>query len=502
MESYLVGIAALAGILIGFWLRSLDVRADIALLEKTNRDITDAFHKVRSDLEKAADESKARASFESLASEREKIIGQMTAEHDRLRAEVQAKTDAERAQATRVSELEADLRNERQKTGEALEKKSKSLSEGTPAELGNLLSSLREQLKEFREKVEKVQTDSTSGVTRLETLIGALGGLNQKLADEARNISTALRGSAKAQGDWGEFILRDLLEKAGLREGEQYSFQQSFGDVEREDAGGRRSRQTDVIVHLPGGRHLVIDSKVSLNSYTDSVNAELEDNRAEALREHLKSVRSHVSNLAKTNYHGLPGIQSPDFVMMFVPIEPAYLVALKSDPELWADAYAKGVLLVGPTTLLYVIRIVSMLWRQEDQNRAVREVTDYGAALYTRFAAFVSDMDSLGESLHSASARYDVAKNKLSAGSDNLVRQFDELKRLGARFELARPAESLSIKWVPAAGPDRDSGEPQLNSRDASEPIELTVDATVETNGYHREQAEELQLEDASYFVS
>src|SRR3954454_21901858 len=200
---------------------------------------------------------------------------------------------------------------------EILEAKAKTFAEGSKNELGNLLAPLQTQLREFREKVEQAQTDSKTGVTRLETLIGALGNLNQQLTEEARNLSTALRGSSKAQGDWGEFILRDLLDKAGLREGEEYKFQQSFA-VESDGGDRSRSVRTDVVIFLPGGRNLVIDSKVSLNAYTDRVNATCDDDRKAALKLHLASVRGHIAALGKAGYHRLAELEAPDFVVMFV----------------------------------------------------------------------------------------------------------------------------------------------------------------------------------------
>lgn len=518
MDAFLVGIAALAGILVGFWLRGIDARAEIGSLDQRNRDMTAALARARDELEKAATDTSARAGFESLAAEREKTIGQMSVEQERLRTDLQAKTEAEKTHAARLGELEADLRHEKEKTSgslavlenakqalasqfenlvaEAMAKKSMSLTGDNQGELFSLLSPLREELNEFREKVERAQLDSNTGVTKLESLIGTLGGLNQQLAQEARNLSTALRGSAKAQGNWGEFILRDLLEKAGLREGDQFSLQQSFRDAVSEDGSG--AKQTDVIVHLPGGRQLVIDSKLPLNAYLDSVNAELEDDRAAAAREYVESVRNHIANVAQANYHGLPGIQTPDFLMMFVPIEPALHAALQGDSELWAYAYAKGVLLAGPTTLLYVIRIVSILWRQEDHNRIVKELTDHGSALYAKFTEFVGDMDGLGESLHNASARYDEAKKKLSDGRDNLVDQFEEFKQLSAQRKLAQSAEPMSFKWAAPATEDRGLS---FESEEQGERLQIhEVDA--ETNGYHHELAQELELEVAPYSAS
>jgi len=288
-----------------------------------------------------------------------------------------------------------------------------------------------------------VQTESTTGVTELKTLIGTLGTLNQALTDEARNLSTALRGSSKAQGDWGEFILRDLLDKAGLREGDEYKFQQSFAGVESENDNRVRTVRTDVVLYLPGGRHLVIDSKVSLNAYTDYVNATSDDARKVALKLHITSVRGHIAVLAKAGYHRLPELEAPDFVVMFVAIEPAFLMALQADGDLWADAYKQGILLVGPTTLLYVIRIINVLWQQERQARNVREVMERGTELYEKFVGFVTDMEVLGDSLRKSDQHYSNAMKKLADGRGNLIRQVEMLKKLGLRTTKSIPKALL-----------------------------------------------------------
>jgi len=266
--------------------------------------------------------------------------------------------------------------------------------------------------------------------------------MNQQLSEEARNLSTALRGSAKHQGDWGEFILRDLLDKAGLREGEEYKFQQSFA-VEPDGAERSRTVRTDVVLFLPGERHLVIDSKVSLKAYTDCVNAPTEDERKAAAKLHLASMRGHVAGLAKAGYHRLADLETPNFVVMFVPVEPALLMSLQADTELWADAYKQGILLVGPTTLLYVIRIINVLWQQERQVRNVREVMDRGTELYEKFVGFVTDMEVLGDSLRKSTQNYDGAMNKLADGRGNLIRQVEMLKKLGLRTTKSIPKKLL-----------------------------------------------------------
>jgi len=468
MQALIAGVvAAFVGILVGFWLRTASAKAEKALLERRSEELAGEVTGIRVELTLIQAESAARAGFESLATEREKTIGQLATEQDGLREELRAKRETERTQTARISQLEAELKSERDGlqeklallesakqalanqfealAGEILEKKSKSFSEGSQKELGTLLTPLRDQIKEFRDKVEQAQTDSKTGVTKLETLIGTLGGLNQQLSEEAHNLTTALRGSSKAQGDWGEFILRDLLEKAGLREGEQFTFQQTFSGVGGEDGEKAKSSRTDVIVHLPGGRHLIIDSKVSLVDYTDYVNAGAEELRQAALKQHLASMRKHLSGLAKVQYHNLPGIESPDFVVMFVPVEPALLTALQNDASLWADAYSQGALLVGPTTLLYIIRIVDVLWKQEAQSRNVQQIVKRGRLLYEKFVGFMEDMKTLGESLQKARDSYDGAVEKLTKGSGNLVGQSEKLRRMKIDARKRVPAKFLDL---------------------------------------------------------
>jgi DNA recombination protein RmuC len=469
----ILGIFIVA-LLAGFLLSKLASRGEAAArqmldqqnraLDEQNRASSEALAAVRRQLEEARVELDRRAGFERLAEERGAALGQTATQLAQVRNELAAKSEAEAAARTAVSRLEAELRAERASlqekialldsskkslsdqfealAGKILDEKSKSFTESTQKDLGGLLTPLRSQIEDFRKKVEEAQSDSKTGVAKLEGLIGNLGGLNQQLATEAKNLATALRGSAKTQGDWGEFILRDLLEKAGLREGEQYSFQQAFTGVTDED-GKARTARTDVILSLPGGRSLVVDSKVSLTAYSDYANAETDEGRKAALKLHLGSVRNHLAEIAKSGYHKLPGVEAPDFVVMFVPVEPAFLLALQADGELWADAYKQGILLVGPTTLLYVIRIVNVLWQQEAQARNVRDVMERGAALYEKFVGFVEDLDKVGANLRTLDTNYTNAMKKLSQGRGNLVRQAEMLKELGVRSTKSLPKSLL-----------------------------------------------------------
>lgn len=418
-------IAAVVGVLVGFWLRGASAKTQKALLEESNRRLT-------SEADAARNESAQRAAE----------VLELTKQNSKLESDLAN----ERANGERLTQqfrlLAADI----------LKENSKTFSEGSQKELGSLLNPLRDQIKEFREKVEQAQSDSKTGVAKLEGLIGNLGSLNQQLAEEAKGLSTALRGSAKAQGDWGEFILRDLLEKAGLREGEQYTFQQTFTGLENEDGAKPKSARTDVIILFPGGRNLIIDSKVSLTAYTDYVNAVDDAARNTSLKLHLTSVRSHVAGLSKAGYQRLPGLELPDFVVMFVPIEPAFLLALQNDAALWSDAYEQGILLVGPTTLLYIIRIVNVLWEQEKQARNVRDVMDRGAELYEKFVGFVSDLEAVGKSLRAADQSYSTAMKKLSEGRGNLLRQVEMLKQLGIRSAKSLPQNLIDAAYADESG--------------------------------------------------
>lgn len=464
MQALIPIVALIAGFILGYLILHLASRSERAATASENARLAQRAAELTAEIAALRAETDRRAPFEQLSIERQGIIERLTAERDQSAAALQAKSEAERTLAERASQLEADLRNERQNLAEKvalletakeslanqfqalaakiLDEKSKTFAAASQSDLGNLLTPLREQIDAFRKKVEEAQSDSKTGVTRLETLIGTLGSMNQQLSEEARNLTSALRGSAKTQGDWGEFILRDLLDKAGLREGEQYTFQQSF-TAEAEPGERARNVRTDVVLLLPGGRHLVIDSKVSLNAYTDCMGATAEDARKAALKAHLASVRGHISGLARSGYLRLPELEAPDFIVMFVPVEPALLMALQADGELWADAYKQGVLLVGPTTLLYVIRIINVLWQQERQARNVREIMDRGTELYEKFVGFVTDMEVLGDSIRKSDQTYTNAMKKLVDGRGNLIRQVELLKKLGLRTTKSIPQKLL-----------------------------------------------------------
>jgi DNA recombination protein RmuC len=379
---------------------------------------------------------------------------------ERLEHELKNSTTAWQAAEKRATTMETQLAEERVQSmeklamlnearqemsnqfkllaGEILEEKSKRFTEQNRENIGQLLLPLREKITEFQSKVEEVQKDGIAGRSELREQIGQLRTLNERLSLDATNLVSALKGSSKVQGDWGEYILESLLESCGLHKGREYMVQES---LKREDGKGAR---LDVLVNLPGGRHLIIDSKVSLGDYSDYSNSESDTMREAALGRHLASVRAHLRSLSDRDYQSLYGLTSLDFVIMFVPIEPAFMLAIARDPNLWNEAWHKNVLLVSPSTLLFVIRTVAHLWKQEQQTRNVQDIAKRGGDLYDKFVGFVEDLRAVGMRLSQAKDSYEEAYGKLSTGRGNLVRQAELLKGMGVKAKKALPADLVA----------------------------------------------------------
>jgi DNA recombination protein RmuC len=323
---------------------------------------------------------------------------------------------------------------------EILEEKSKRFTEQNQTNLGALLDPLKLKINEFQAKIEDTYVKEGKDRTALGEQVRQLMELNQHLSEDAKNLTRALRGSSKAQGTWGEWILERVLEGSGLRKGEEYVVQSSHT---RED--GTRALP-DVIIHLPEGRSLVIDSKVSLVAYEEFAVTENESERTAAGKRHMESIKGHIKGLSGKNYQALYSLNSLDFVLLFVPIEPAFMLAVASDRDLFMDAWNRNVLLVSPSTLLFVVRTVAHLWRQEAQSRNAQEIAKRGAELYDKFVGFVEDMNSLGNRLKQAQSHYDEAYGKLSSGRGNLVGQAQKLRQLGVK-----PSKSLAPSLVDGA---------------------------------------------------
>jgi DNA recombination protein RmuC len=263
--------------------------------------------------------------------------------------------------------------------------------------------------------------------TDLKAELKKLHDLNLKISDEANNLTKALKGDVKKQGNWGEMILERILERSGLTEGREYRKQESVLSE-----NGQRF-QPDVVIHLPDQKHIVVDSKVSLVAYERLVNSDGEQQRAAFVKEHLLSVRGHIKILSEKHYQHSQGFNSPDFVLLFIPIESSFSIAVQEDQDLFSYAWDNKVVIVSPSTLLATLRTIASIWQQENQNRNALEIARQSGALYDKFVAFIADMESIGKGLESTRKIYDQASNKLYSGSGNLVKRAETIRKLGAK---------------------------------------------------------------------
>ncbi|MCK5435099.1 MAG: DNA recombination protein RmuC, partial [Nitrosomonadaceae bacterium] len=279
---------------------------------------------------------------------------------------------------------------------EIFDDKSRKFTDQNKINLDQLLEPLKIKITEFQGKVQEVYIQEGKDRSALSEQVKQLMALNNQLSEDAHNLTRALKGEAKAQGNWGELILERVLEASGLRKGHEYNVQESYT---RED--GTRV-QPDVVIHLPEDRHLIVDAKVSLTAYEEHTNTDTDLERNSTIKRHLESVRSHIKELSEKNYQQLYGLQSFDFVLMFIPVEPAFMLAISNDNNLWLDSWKKNILLVSPSTLLFVVRTVAHLWKQEQQNRNAQEIACRGAELYNKLSGFVDDLNMLGKRLQQA----------------------------------------------------------------------------------------------------
>lgn len=300
--------------------------------------------------------------------------------------------------------------------------------------IGDVLNPLKEKILLFEKKVEDTYQKGLKDQTDLRAELKKLYDLNAKISEEANNLTKALKGDVKKQGNWGEVVLERILERSGLNEGEQ-GYQKQFSDILDD---GRRI-QPDVIINLPDSKHIIIDSKVSLVSYERAVNAASEDERIIHVKEHLQSLKSHIKGLSEKHYQTAKSLNSPDFVLLFVPIESSFSLAVQEDQELFSFAWDQKVVIVSPSTLLATLRTIASVWQQENQTRNAMEIARHSGALYDKFAGFISDMENIGKNIESTKKTYDSAMNKLTTGSGNLINKVEILKKLGAKTKKELP---------------------------------------------------------------
>ncbi|NLI34899.1 MAG: DNA recombination protein RmuC [Bacteroidales bacterium] len=303
-----------------------------------------------------------------------------------------------------------------------------------------LLDPLNDKIKDFKEKVEKCYGDEAKERFSLQQEINKLIQENQKISVDANNLANALKGESKTQGDWGEMILSDILQKSGLKEGEQYFPQNTIRDENGEllKSENEQLMRPDMVVVYPGERKIIIDSKVSLTAYVDYVNAEDKNMEKQKLKEHLASIRKHIDELSAKDYSKYD-VKTPEFVMMFIPNESAYYVAVKSDPNLWNYAYQKKVVLMNQTNLITALRLALDLWRRDAQEKNIMEIVKVGSDLYDKFVLFTENFSKVGDSLDKARQCYDDAFGQLSTGKGNLIGRAERLRGLGISPKKALP---------------------------------------------------------------
>lgn len=391
------------------------------------------------------------------------LYGAISEEVERLRIEIAAKEkevrdahaqlaareqqvfhleDNYRNQKSEIEQLQAKFKTEFENiANRLLEEKSERFTAQNAQQLQHVLTPLREKIKEFEENVERKFLEETREKTSLKKELEQLHALNQQLSADAHNLASALKGQNKVQGDWGELQLETLLEKSGLQKGIHFLTQTTFRD---EDGAAKRP---DFIIQLPENKQLIVDSKVSLTAFERYFSAADPNERDQYLRAHVSSLRSHVDNLSRTNYQTLYQINSPDYLLLFVPLEGALSVATQADPRLFSDALERNIVIVSTSSLLATLRTVSHLWKQEKQTKSVLEIARQSGLLYDKFVAFVEDLRTIGARLDNARLAYDDAMNKLTNAArpgDTLIGKAEKIKELGARATKSLPQELMN----------------------------------------------------------
>ena len=423
MEIYSIIVAALVIILLFIFVRTKTKTGGIS------QEVLDQLNISKAKAEERADNLKAEADKlqKELESEREKLTEAMKS--------LESSRSYLRAQQEKIDEQKAEIRNNQEKfnkdfeliASRILDEKTKKFTEENRTNLDIILNPFKENIKAFEEKVEKVYKAESDERNVLKGHINQLIEQSNLMNLETQNLTKALKGDNKKQGNWGEMILERVLERSGLVKDQEYRIQASHQSSE----GGRF--QPDVVIDLPDDKHLIIDAKVSLIAYERLVNSETDIDRDLFTKQHIGSIRNHIHELSSKNYSELYKINSPDFVMLFVPIESSFGIAVQKDAELFNFAWDKRVVIVSPSTLLATLRTIASMWKQERQNRNVMEIARLSGEMYDKFIGFVGDMEGIGKNLKLSQDAYDKALNKLSSGRGNLSITAEKIKKLGAK---------------------------------------------------------------------
>lgn len=434
METWLwpsaVLLAALVGYLVSAWLASKQRQALDEVIETQHQQLHQQNIKLAVAEERLAFLSQKEAELQNL---QQQLLQLKTENADlNARQQEQHRSNAEKIRLLQDAEnqLKAQFENLAHKI---FEERGKQFTEHNKTSIESLVAPLKEQLGEFKNRVESVYHNETKDRISLREEIVSLRRDTQKMNQEALNLTRALKGDHKAQGNWGEMILEKVLEQSGLRKGIEYETQGAFRDEDN------RLFKPDVIIRLPDNKDVIIDSKVSLVAYERYCSAEDDDQRIEALKQHTDAVRNHIKGLSNKDYSSLKGLRSLDFVLLFMPIEAAFLAAFQADEKLFNDAFEHKIVVVTPTTLLATLRTIQNIWRYEQQNENARLIADKAGTLYDKIRGFVEDIEKLGNQLNTVHKTYDGIVNKLSTGSGNLLRQASAFEELGVKVKKKLP---------------------------------------------------------------
>ncbi|AFH50570.1 Hypothetical protein IALB_2867 [Ignavibacterium album JCM 16511] len=436
-------IFLIIGLVIGFVIAFLFLRSKKTIpIEEVNR-LNEEINSLRiesgklSERIKILEEDKRNLQSE-LKLEREKSE-KLNSEYSALKSDYANLQEKLNEQKTEIEELQQKFVKEFENLANKIfEEKSAKFTEQNKEKISEILNPLKEKISEFEKKVEESSKESIKGHSSLKEQLEMLRQMNQQITQEAKNLTEALKGQSKTQGNWGEFILESILEKSGLVKGREYLVQEAITSE-----SGKRF-QPDVIVNLPENKSIVIDSKVSLIAYERYVSSDDENEKSKALREHIISIRSHLKSLSSKNYQSLYQLNSLDFVLMFMPIEPAFALAVQQDASLFNDAFEMNIVIVSPSTLLATLRTIASIWRQENQNRNALEIARQAGALYDKFVNFYNDLLDVGKKLDAAKDSYGEAMKKIHDGRGNLIAGVEKMKQLGAKASKSLPTAALN----------------------------------------------------------
>ncbi len=431
MNTFFLILGIIAAFIFSFFISKSRKTSDVSSIEDLQKTITENAvlkEKLR------AIEISSEKNLQDLNSEREKVL-QLSQELERektfLKTQLNSKLEEIETQKKMITDMQSSLTKDFEIIAtKLLEEKSQKFTEHNRTSLDIILNPLKDKIKSFEDKVESAYRAEAAERNTLKGSIEELMKLNKQISDEANNLSTALKGNTKQQGNWGEFVLEKILESSGLIEGENYVLQgEGMGLVDNE---GNRF-QPDVIINLPDDKHVIIDSKVSLIAYEKLVSSNDAESREKFIKEHITSLKNHVLNLSNKNYQDLIGIKSPDFVLLFVPIESSFSIATQHDKDLFEYAWSRKIVIVTPSTLLATLKTIASIWKQEKQTKNALEIARQAGTLYDKFVGFIEDLKKIGEQLNKTQQTYNEAYSKLHTGKGNLTSGVESLKRLGAK---------------------------------------------------------------------